>query len=569
MMKQMLNRICRPVSAIVLSMLVASGGMASTQQADNPVSGDRPRAGGFVQPNVNDLHILRPWGQSIRVYGAAQNETTSDPDEHVYLYEPPLRFRIAADGMIDVRRNNFDQRKVTFYLEGLNQDIEKRIQELLDGLGIKVLARNVRPLQYTYIAISDDSGQWVSRYPENNESLPALQDWIPVEVDFTSMDDGVERADEFENRLKTQEVEFDGILVYGGRELSINAVELTVETLLESRFYIDLTGNGEFAYVTRNQIRNALATTHAEIQKDVYIEDPNAIVPPLEWPEETWDRITVAWDDFLDQHQVETTRYSFDRDDLTPDKFTLFEEHLKSEMEDETKNHIDISASMEAEAGFLGLGGSVGGSGRINKEDFERRKRNNENGVKWEGEVFRPTSIDLFVMDADRLRNETRISSYVITARPETEQFEIHISSQRRAEEERYAELRDDFEERYAELRDDFEERYAELRDDFEEQYNAALEEIAEVKQFIAGFDGLPDQTYRWRQGQGRVSMIGVEEGICYLTFVTGEFRGGGETVYVRHEGGTWYLGGTSQQQGVGGEAHCWKFPTLINNRPR
>ena len=556
MMTSMLNRICRSVSAIVLSMLVASGGMASAQQADNPVSGDRPRAGGFAQPNVGDRHIVRPWGQSIRVYGAAQNESTSDPDEHVYLYEPPLRFRIVDDGTIDVSRNDSDPRKVTFYLDGLNQDLEERIQELLDARGIKVLARNLRPLQYTFIAISDDSGQWQSRYPENNESLPAPQDWIPFEVDFTSMDDGVELADEFVNRLKTQEVEFDVILGYGGRELSRNTVELTVRTLLERGFHTDLTGNGEFAYVTRNQIRNALATTHAEIQRRVYIEDPNAIVPPLEWPEETWDRITVAWDDFLDQHQAETTRYSFDRDDLTPDKFTLFEEHLKSEMEDETKDSIDIQASMAAEAGFLGLGGSIGGSGRMSKEDFERRKQNNENGVKWEGEVFRPTSIDLFVIDAFRLENETRISSYVITARPGTERFSIRISSQRRAEEERYAELRSDFEE-----------RYAELRSDFEEQYNAALEEIAEVKQFIAGFDGLPDQTYRWRQGQGRVSMIGVDEGICYLTFVTGRFEGGGETVYVRHEGGTWYLGGTSAQAGVGGEAHCWKFPTL--NRPR
>lgn len=229
-MTSMLNRV-PDMSAVVFGVLIAFVGMASAQQADDAVSGDGVRAGGFAQPNVGDRHILEPFDDSdqpIRVYGAAQNAGTDDRDQHVYLYEPPLRFRVADDGTIVVRRNGADPRKVIFYLEGMNQDLEKRIQELLDADGIKVLARNVRPLQYTFMMLSDDSGQWRSRHPEDNESLPAPQNWIPFEVDFTGHEDGAERADEFVKRLWDQEVEFRGILGYGGREISVRAEEYYV-----------------------------------------------------------------------------------------------------------------------------------------------------------------------------------------------------------------------------------------------------------------------------------------------------------------------------------------------------
>ena len=432
-MTSMLNRFAGHVFAVVLGVLLVSGGVASAQQAGDTANGDGVRAGGFAQPNRGDRHILEPFDdsdQSISVYGAAQNAGTDDRDQHVYLYEPPLRFRVADDGTVVVRKNDYDPRKVVFYLEGMNQDIEKRIQELLDADGIKVLARNVRPLQYTFIALSDDSGQWRSRHPEDNESLPAPRNWIPFEVDFTGHEDGAERADEFVNRLRTREVEFDVLLGYGGREIVRNTVELTTRRLLETRFHADLAGNGDFGYVTRNQIREALAAARTEIQQRVYVEDPDAMVPRLDWPERTWDRITVAWEDFLDRYLTETSPYVVHEGDLTPDRFTRFEEHLKTEMEDETKDYIDIQASMKAEASLLGIvdvGSEYGG--QVKKEEFERRKRINENGVEWEGEVFRPRSIDLFVMDASALENEDRIGSYVITARPGTERFSFTISS--------------------------------------------------------------------------------------------------------------------------------------------
>lgn len=428
----MLVRVAGHVSAVVLWVLLVASGTASAQQADGPASGDGIRPSGFMQPNLVDRHPLWPFGDrymSIDVYGAAQNQSTDDTSEHVYLYEPPLRFRTADDGTIDVRRNYSDPRRVVFYLEGMNPWIEERILELLNARGIKVLARNVRPLQYTFITLSDDSGEWRSRHPENNESLPAPQDWIRFVVDFTEHEDGSRLADEFVNRLRTEEVEFNVVLGYGGREIVRNTVELTTRRLLDTSFHADLTGDGKFAYVARNQIRQALAAARTEIQQRVYLEDPNATVPSLEWPEMIWERQTVAWDDFLSRYEAEVSKYGFDTNDLTPDTFTRFLEHVKSEMEDETKDYIDIQASMEAEAGFLGMGGSAGGSAQMTKEEFERRMRSNENRVEWDGEVFRPRTIDLFVMDSAALYNEDRIASYVITTRPGTERLSYAISS--------------------------------------------------------------------------------------------------------------------------------------------
>ena len=417
-MISMLVRVAGHLSAVVFWMLLVSSGTASGQQVDGPARND---GSGFMQPNLVDRHPLWPFGNrymSIDVYGAAQNQSTDDTSEHVYLYEPPLRFRIADDGMIDVRRSTSDPRRVVFYLEGMNPLIEERIWELLNAEGTKVLARNVRPLQYTFITLSDDSGQWRSRYPETPGLLPVPQDWIRFVVDFTGQEDGSRLADEFVNRLKTEEVEFNVVLGYGGREIVRNTVELTTRRLLDTSFHADLTGDGKFSYVSRNQIRQALAAARTEIQQRVYLEDPNATVPSLEWPESIWESERVSWDVFLSRYEAEVSKYGFHTDDLTPDTFTRFLEHVKSEMEDETKDHIDIQASMAAKAGFLGIGGGVDGSAQVKKDEFARRMRNNENRVEWDGEVFRPRTIDLYVMDASALDNEDRIASYVITTRP-------------------------------------------------------------------------------------------------------------------------------------------------------
>jgi hypothetical protein len=43
----------------------------------------------------------------------------------------------------------------------------------------------------------------------------------------------------------------------------------------------------------------------------------------------------------------------------------------------------------------------------------------------------------------------------------------------------------------------------------------------------------------------------------CFLTRISGKFMGGGERVHAYVSGGSWYLGGNSQQHGVSARARC------------
>ena len=56
--------------------------------------------------------------------------------------------------------------------------------------------------------------------------------------------------------------------------------------------------------------------------------------------------------------------------------------------------------------------------------------------------------------------------------------------------------------------------------------------------------------------------MLPVEDGICYLTLVTGFFHNRNEDVakvYILGE--HWYLGGGTSKYETGAEATCWRFP--------
>jgi hypothetical protein len=60
---------------------------------------------------------------------------------------------------------------------------------------------------------------------------------------------------------------------------------------------------------------------------------------------------------------------------------------------------------------------------------------------------------------------------------------------------------------------------------------------------------------FSWAQGDEDRS-IGAW-GSCFLTEVCGKFEGGGERAQVYDDGGRWYVGGASQQQGVRVSARC------------
>ncbi|WP_437723134.1 hypothetical protein [Sorangium sp. So ce861] len=67
---------------------------------------------------------------------------------------------------------------------------------------------------------------------------------------------------------------------------------------------------------------------------------------------------------------------------------------------------------------------------------------------------------------------------------------------------------------------------------------------------------------YSWGQRQQPVYMGTAAGRTCFLTRVTGHFEGGGEWVHVYVSGGSWYLGGGSEQDGVGASARCVDLPS-------
>ncbi len=375
----------------------------------------------IIQPRTADRHevFLSDYGE-ITVYGADRNTSTEDEDEHIYLYLPPLRLKMTDDGRLDVQRGVLNQ-TVQFWLEGSSSRLAANIHEALNEKGVSVLLKNVRPLQYSFIALGDDSRTWRAYVPRNR-AIPLTQPWIRFVAEFETGGDRTDPAGDFLERLNSSGGTFQVLLGYGGQELVSNTVELTTQQLLDTDFYADLSGDGESKYVTRNQVRTALASVRTDIVRRYYREDPTVNVPPLEWPDNVWERQTVAWDDFLEDYLQDMSRYGLSGNDLSPNRFNQLAKRLKDEMENEDKDFIEISGEFSGEADFLGIFGgasSIGGasssSGSLKKEDFARHRRSNDYGLEWEGEVYWPKSIDLLVMDESALERDDSISSYVIT----------------------------------------------------------------------------------------------------------------------------------------------------------
>jgi hypothetical protein len=67
-----------------------------------------------------------------------------------------------------------------------------------------------------------------------------------------------------------------------------------------------------------------------------------------------------------------------------------------------------------------------------------------------------------------------------------------------------------------------------------------------------------------WNQYQGFPAvLLPASQGICFLQGVTGNFRGGGEGVWVRNNGTKWVLDGISRQQNVSARAMCVPFAAI------
>ena len=55
-----------------------------------------------------------------------------------------------------------------------------------------------------------------------------------------------------------------------------------------------------------------------------------------------------------------------------------------------------------------------------------------------------------------------------------------------------------------------------------------------------------------------------IADNVCVLTRLSGRFEGMGEKVQLTDDGTNWYLQGKSQQDGVGGEAYCFKRSSFL-----
>ena len=66
-----------------------------------------------------------------------------------------------------------------------------------------------------------------------------------------------------------------------------------------------------------------------------------------------------------------------------------------------------------------------------------------------------------------------------------------------------------------------------------------------------------PPAEYTWQQGLQPSFMESEANSICYLTGVSGKFRGAGESVKIERLNGYYYLNGSSHQEGIQAWAMC------------
>lgn len=64
-------------------------------------------------------------------------------------------------------------------------------------------------------------------------------------------------------------------------------------------------------------------------------------------------------------------------------------------------------------------------------------------------------------------------------------------------------------------------------------------------------------EVVRWRHGDERRRLLRVEDGICFVTGIGGNFEGGGEAVRVYVDDGWWWIGGHSAQPSLWVEVTC------------
>jgi hypothetical protein len=65
----------------------------------------------------------------------------------------------------------------------------------------------------------------------------------------------------------------------------------------------------------------------------------------------------------------------------------------------------------------------------------------------------------------------------------------------------------------------------------------------------------------RWSHGDPALRLLPADKGFCYVSGMGGDFQGGGESVRVWIDDGTWWVGGYSCQPSLWVEVTCMEWP--------
>lgn len=348
-------------------------------------------------------------GLLYNVYASARNAGRDDPDSHIYLYGPSLRFEL-KEGQVRVDEND---QGVAVYLEGAvgNRTRDRILKCLAYELDRPLARAQLRPLQFRYILLKDATSDWRSAVPLDVGTIPqATRRFHRFEFPRlrSDMDPG-----QFADRLRSGEVVFNVELSYSGHIGTESSVEIVKSDLLDTDFVRDLAGDGSAELVTRNQLEEAGVQAFQQIRRTTYRE--RDLEPPArDWLYDIWTKETIRWGEFLDERLGDLSRYGFDEDDLSPDKLTDFLKHVNEQLEDETKDSIEIDASFKAEAGFFGIGGGVEGSFSLAKSEFRKRIESSDHRVEWTGEQYIPRDIAVYVINENDLALDQQIYDRVV-----------------------------------------------------------------------------------------------------------------------------------------------------------
>ena len=386
-------------------------------------------------PNTFDylnVEIANTDGAYVEVYASSANGAL-DQNKRVYYYAPPSLFVQNKDGSLRHEFRDIAEKgtEYTFYIQILNQSLAPTIAAQWSQLkGEEVAATQIHPLRISFIEVKPDTSKyaWSVKIPDQDADLPALRASFPVRVLFRTRSEANEFHQDLEDGLSLK-VRYG----YGGYTLTQNIRQLTTSALKKAGFVSQLEGPANSKYVTREQIQDALISS-ARLTQDIwYLENPETDLSALKWFEQNWKEERVEWNTFVSDYLAELSKYSFSGDDLSPDRLNKFVNALKTEMEDETKDEMEIDTQFKNEVSFFELA-SVESDNKlkVKKEQFNKTRRLRDSTIEWEGDKITPKSVRLYIINNETIEQEHILASRVISARKTSQSIQKLINSKDR-----------------------------------------------------------------------------------------------------------------------------------------